>query len=106
MSRRNETREYEVTIEGETVRALVEVSGRWVAGSIEYGPPEAPDATITKAWRTVDEGRDDGVWPEREVVPASLTVAEIEALLDAALTKDQDRDDVADYDTSYVPRSR
>jgi hypothetical protein len=83
-------REYEVTIEGETVRALVEVSGRWIAGSLEYGPPEAPDASITKAWRCEGE---DGV--EREIVPASLTIAEIDALLDAALTKDQERDDVA-----------
>ena len=96
-SRRDETREYEVTIEGETIRALVEVSGRRGAGSNEYGPPEAHDATITQAWRY--EGEDGA---EREVVPASLSVKEIEALIDAALTKDQDRDDVA----NYVPRSR
>lgn len=95
MSDRSAPRTYEVTIEGETVRAIVKVEGRWIAATWGYSggsPAEGPDASIIQAWRSdMDE---DGT--ETEVDPSVLTRAEQDALIEVALERDQDRDSEGD----------
>lgn len=96
---RDATREYEVETKDGALAGIVEVSGRWIAGSLEYGPPDSPDATITKAWRLADEDN-----PEREVRPAALTDDEADALIAIALEKDEYRDDDREDDGPPPPR--
>lgn len=99
MSRRHySTRSYEVSLPGGLLSAHVEVSGRWVAGSLEYGPPEEPDTTITQAWRVGGRCAD-----EREVDPSTLSLAEVGAITLAALTRDEHADDCGE-DASYRPQ--
>lgn len=86
---RDVTREYEVETRDGALAGIVEVSGRWIAGSLEYGPPESPDATITKAWRLNVE--EDG--SDTEVHPDTLHDDEADALISIALEKDEYRDD-------------
>lgn len=97
MSRPIGTRSYEVEIRGGLVSALVEVSGRWVAATWGYAggsPAEPPDASIVKAWRIADAEHDDAEPTEHEVAPDSLTQKDQDALIDAALMLDGERDDV------------
>jgi len=82
-------REYEVTLRDGELRAIVAVEGRWVAGSIAYGPPESPDAWVMRAWQSYDDGHEDGVRQERKLDPDALDEDDREALLDEALMRDE-----------------
>lgn len=86
-------RSYEVETKDGMASAIVEVSGRWVPGSLEYGPPEEPDCEIAKAWQKYDDGHEDGTLQEREVDPSSLPDAVADELIDIALMRDGERDD-------------
>jgi len=98
MSRRHySTRSYEIVLSGGLLSARVEVSGRWVAASLD-APYEEPDTAITRAWRVDGECGD-----EREVDTGSLSLAEVDAITLAALTQDEHADDCGE-DASYRPQ--
>jgi hypothetical protein len=94
MNQRYAPRTYDVSILGNTVHALVEVSGRWLRETRE-SPAEGPDCDIKKAWRSVTD-EETGAVTDVPVLPALLSDDEQQALIFQAEEKDQERESERD----------